>query len=440
MRRIHSRRSLSLVCIAVIAALLGGAGSALLGVCGPFTDVAADAFCPFVLEIFSLGITTGTTPATYDATGSVNRLQMAAFLSRSVDGVLKRGSRRGALQQFWTTQDAAAVGVTSVGTNPRLLQSDGLDVWVAHSGSNTVSRVRGTDGKLLETWTGANTAIGVLVAMGRVFVTGLTTPGNLYRIDPSQTAGAVTTVASNLGGSVNGIAFDGSKIWTANGSGSVSIVTPGATIPWTVTTVTAGFNTPDGALYDGANIWVADALLNGTLLKLGSSGAILQTVTVGIAPGFPAFDGANIWVPNSFNPGSVSVVRASSGAVLQTLTGNGLTYPVAAAFDGQRVLVTNAGGNNVSLWKAADLTAIGTFPVGTAFSEPFGACSDGVNFWVTLVSSRSARAVPAASRLRILAAGRPSGLARRLFSESVHFQSSRPSCRAPRASSCCSGP
>jgi DNA-binding beta-propeller fold protein YncE len=110
-------------------------------------------------------------------------------------------------------------------------------------------------------------------------------------------------------------------------------------------------------------------------------------VTLGIAPGFPAFDGANIWVPNSFNPGSVSVVRASTGIVIQTLTGNGLNYPVAAAFDGQRVLVTNAGNTNISLWKAADLTAIGTFPVGAVGSEPFGACSDGVNFWVTLVNT-----------------------------------------------------
>jgi hypothetical protein len=388
MRRTHSGRSLSLVCIAVIATILGGAGNALLGACGPFTDAAADAFCPLILEVFYLGVTTGTSPTTYDPTSSVTRLQMAAFLSRSVDGVLRRGSRRAALQQFWTTQDAAAVGLTNVGSAPRLLNSDGLDVWVANNtGGGTVSHVHGGSGKLLETWTGATSAFGVLVAMGHVFVTGLMTPGNLYRIDPTQPAGAVTTVASTLGGSPFGIAFNGSKIWTANGSGSVSIVTPGATIPWTVTTVTAGFNLPNGALYDGANIWVTDAVLNGTLLRLDSSGAILQTVTLGIAPGFPAFDGANIWVPNSFNPGSVSVVRASTGIVIQTLTGNGLNYPVAAAFDGQRVLVTNAGNTNISLWKAADLTAIGTFPVGAVGSEPFGACSDGVNFWVTLVNT-----------------------------------------------------
>ena len=80
MKRIHSGRSLSLICLAVIAALLGGAGSALLGVCGPFTDVSDAAFCPFVLEIFTLGITTGTSPTTYDPTSSVTRLQMAAFL------------------------------------------------------------------------------------------------------------------------------------------------------------------------------------------------------------------------------------------------------------------------------------------------------------------------------------------------------------------------
>ena len=77
-----------------VLVVLLGASSALFGVCGPFTDVAADSFCPFVLEIFYLAITTGTTPTTYDPTSNVNRLQMAAFLSRSVDGVLRRGSRR----------------------------------------------------------------------------------------------------------------------------------------------------------------------------------------------------------------------------------------------------------------------------------------------------------------------------------------------------------
>src|SRR5262245_35605232 len=246
--------------VSLLAATLAGAGTVLLGTCGPFTDVAADAFCPFVLEIFYLGITTGTTATTYDPTANVSRLQMAAFLSRTVDGVLKRGSRRAALGQFWTTQNSTVLGITTVGDFPEQVQSDGKDLWVSNSGDGTVSRVRASDGKLLETWTGVSTGGSVLSAMGRIFVAGGGTPGSLYRIDPSQSAGAVTTVTSNLGVDAYALAFDGSRIWTGDlgAPGSVSIVTPGATIPWTVTTVTAGFSAVAGILFDGGNVWAAD--------------------------------------------------------------------------------------------------------------------------------------------------------------------------------------
>jgi len=231
---------------------------------------------------------------------------------------------------------------------------------------------------------GATEGDAVLVAMGKVFITGQLTPGRLYRIDPSQAAGAVTTVASPLGNELSGIGFDGARIWTANeASSSISIVSPTVSLPWTVTTVTTGFNGPFGMLYDGGNIWVTDIGAN-TLLKLNSSGAILQTVTVGSGPERPVFDGTNIWVPNAFD-NSVTVVRAANGVVLATLTGNGLNTSGQAAFDGQRILVTN-GGNTVSLWKAADLTTIGSFFTGNS-TGPAGACSDGVNFWITLYGS-----------------------------------------------------
>src|SRR5215475_14269087 len=90
--------ALKLLSIALVA-FAAGVSQALP--CGPFTDVSsADPFCPVVLEIFTLGITTGTTPTTYDPASNVTRVQMAVFLSRTVDGVLKRGSRRAALNQF----------------------------------------------------------------------------------------------------------------------------------------------------------------------------------------------------------------------------------------------------------------------------------------------------------------------------------------------------
>jgi hypothetical protein len=390
----RSGRRLFPVLLAVLA-LLGGASGALLGVCGPFTDVSDAAFCPFVLEIFTLGITTGTTPTTYDPGATVSRLQMAAFLSRTVDRTLQRLHPRSTLRQYWTPQNAQAVGTTTFtipGTTtiwlPLVIESDGTDLWAGGSQfltptNSLVARVRASDGAVLGIWTGMTSVPqSVLVALGKVFMPGFGAPGKLYGLDPTQPPGAVGTLASNIGDNPQGIAFDGTFVWTANNNGTVSKITPSASAPWPVTTV-PGFTSLRGILYDGANIWVTDKTV-GTLLKLNASGTVLQTVTVGATPDFPSFDGTNIWVPNE-DSNSVSVVRASSGAVLATLTGNGMNSPSWAAFDGQRVLVTNFDGSSVSLWKAADLTPIGVFDLGTAI--PYGACSDGVNFWVAALLS-----------------------------------------------------
>src|SRR5262249_36011106 len=198
------------IALCLLAPLVVGGGSALLGVCGPFTDVAPDVFCPFVLEIFTLGITTGTTPSTYDPSANVSRLQMAAFLSRTVDRVLTRGGRRAALNQFWTIQGSINLALTTVGASSQFVQSDGADLWVGEYGAGTVARIRGSDGRRLETWT-TPAGMALLPATGKVFVAGFANPGTLYRIDPSQPAGAATVVASTLGANPRSIAFDGSR-------------------------------------------------------------------------------------------------------------------------------------------------------------------------------------------------------------------------------------
>jgi hypothetical protein len=364
------------------------------GTCGgqtitlPFTDVMGNSFFCFIAQIYFQAITLGTTPTTYSPSNNVTREQMAAFLARTQNSALKRGSQRATHNQFWTTtprytitQGAGMLGTTTVGSAPRQVASDGTDLWVANFFSNTVSRVRASDGKLLEIWTGVTLAYGVQVALGRVFVTGVTNPGRLYVLDPSQSAGPVTTLSSALGVNPLGIAFDGTKLWTAN-FGSVSIITPGA--PFTISNVT-GFGSLNGILYDGANIWVTEDGTPGILKKLNASGGVMTTVTVANAPRFPVYDGTNIWVPN-LGSNSVSVVRPADAAVLATFTGNGLNNPSSAAFDGQRILVTNSNGNSVSLWRAADFAPLGSFMTG-AGSAPFGACSDGLQFWITLNGS-----------------------------------------------------
>ena len=131
-------------------------------------------------------------------------------------------------------------------------------------------------------------------------------------------------------------------------------------------------------------MWVTD-YTNGNLLKLNGGGHRPADNPRRRRAAFLASDGANLWVP--LNGGAATaVVRASTGVILATLTGNGQSFPNTAAFDGERILVTNANGNSVSLWKAADLTPLGSVPTG-ASTYPAGACSDGINFWITFVSS-----------------------------------------------------
>jgi hypothetical protein len=249
--------------------------------------------------------------------------------------------------------------------------------------------VKASDGRLLETWSGASGAAGVLIAMGKIFIAGSTNPGALYQIDPTQSAGAVSTISSDLGIYPGRIAFDGQRIWTANsgtgvaGSGSVSIVTLN---PSNVTTVSTGMSRPSGIIYDGTNMWVTD-VGDSTLKRLDSVGIVVQTVSfaLGSYPQSPAFDGTNFWIPfvESSNVVVVRAVGVLAGTQLSIFFGGAREFPTQAAFDGERILVTNGIGDSVSLWRATDLTRIGTVSTGTG-TNPSGACSDGLNFWITL--------------------------------------------------------
>lgn len=385
-------RAALLVTLLVNLIILSGKIQADTGTCGgvtvtlPFNDVMSSPFFCQIASAYYSGLTNGTTATTYSPAQTVTREQMAAFISRTLDQSLKRGSQKAVTDKWWTPQLANSLTLTDVGDGPTQIKFDGTDVWVANTLSGNVMRIRPSDGKLLDTWTGAANATGLVAAMGRIFVTGQTGNGNLYMINPAQPAGAVTTLTTTLGIAPQGIAFDGARLWTVHNGGFVSIVTLN---PVTVTTVSTGFNTLRGVLYDGSNIWVTDRVAN-TLLKLNSDGSIAQTINVGLTPSYPVFDGTNIWVPN-FDGNTFSVVRVkdavgnplASAFVVATLTGNGLNTPFSATFDGERILVTNSNANTVSLWKAADLTPLGSLSTG-AGTQPRGVCSDGLNFWIAL--------------------------------------------------------
>ena len=382
------------------ALLAGGATRIVQDQCGPFTDVTP-AFCPYVLELYYLGITAGTSATTFSPDDPLTRGQGAVFIAKGLNQSLARSSPRAALGQWWTTTPHwdLGLGVTTVDPVPLQPACDGADVWTPNIGGSSVSRVRASDGKLLGTWTGAQGATFAFSAMGRIFVTARSGDstgfgGTVYAIDPTQSPGPVTLVANTLWNDPEGIAFDGTNLWVVSAGdviytkgGALSIVHPGSSYPWTFTTIKPGVELPTGGvIYDGHNIWFSNGV---DLRKVDADGNILQIVPLQHPAQFLTFDGQNIWAPSQ--DGNVSVVSAATGALLATLTDASLDDPISAAFDGERVLVTSTGfyrqTPGVSLWRAADFTFLGTFPVAGQGNMPYGVCSDGTNFWVTLENS-----------------------------------------------------
>jgi len=194
--------------------------------------------------------------------------------------------------------------------------------------------------------------------------------------------------------------YDGHSLWTANlgtgpGTGSVTRNDRnGGT-----TTFAPGFSQPLGILFDGANLWVTDAGDN-TLKRVDiNNGSVLQTIPLSGLIGHPVFDGTNVWVPCAGIaqlgvPDKVFVVRGVGGlvgTVLAELTGNGLNGPSQAAFDGERICVTNTAADSVSLWKATDLSPIVSVNLclGCSVYHPRGICSDGTHFFVGMCYQNS---------------------------------------------------
>src|SRR4030095_12786341 len=118
-RRIWLRASL----LTALALMISGASMRLhadTGSCGgtsitlSFTDVPSSNifFCSIAAAYFS-GLTNGTSGTAYTPGATVTRDQMAAFITRPQDSVLRRSRGRAALNQ-WAPGSFSAGGMTSV--------------------------------------------------------------------------------------------------------------------------------------------------------------------------------------------------------------------------------------------------------------------------------------------------------------------------------------
>jgi len=368
------------------------------GTCGgamfnlPFTDVPGNNifFCS-IAEAFFTGLTNGTTPTTYSPSASVPREQMAAFITRTLDQSLSRGSRRAALQQWWMPTATGSLRSVELGSAPAGIVSDGMDLWVTLPADDSVVQLEGNTGLIKKTLTGFAPTLpdSIIACAGRIFVVcrnGLSA-GRVFVINPEIAAQNTPPILEHdIGATPLDVTFDGTNLWTANlgsgvpGSGSISRIRVGDGLD---NSFFAGLVAPRSILWDGAALWALD-LGDDTLKEINAStGGVISSLSVPADPLEMIFDGTNLWIAS--NAGSITIVRAVGGlrgTVIQTITGNGLSGCSGVSFDGERVLVVNNSADSVSLFKATDFTPLGSLSV-TAGTNPAYVCSDGLNFWIT---------------------------------------------------------
>ena len=86
-------RRLFILPLALAAVLAGGAVRIVQDQCGPFTDVTPG-FCPFVLELYYLGITVGTSATTFSPDSSSPACPKSSHVGAPTNGSLASVLRR----------------------------------------------------------------------------------------------------------------------------------------------------------------------------------------------------------------------------------------------------------------------------------------------------------------------------------------------------------
>jgi DNA-binding beta-propeller fold protein YncE len=134
-------------------------------------------------------------------------------------------------------------------------------------------------------------------------------------------------------------------------------------------------------IFDGTNLWVSvQDHTTAFVYKLNTSGAILASVPVGVAPLGMAFDGTKLWV-TAYTSSNITIVSGDGKTVLQTISTPG-KLPEGILFDGKYIWVANngAGVNTVSKYVAITSQYVADYPVGGA---PDGFAYDGTYIWIT---------------------------------------------------------
>lgn len=271
---------------------------------------------------------------------------------------------------------------------------------------------------------GFTTASGFTVINGQVVISSGTVTMSKIAIGSPGNAWACTSI--HVGQCPVGVLFDGAHIWVADecgeeiykilaSTGEIASVYPGqhgaqylaydpmnnnvwVTNPGsdsvTVVNATSGIfanhpageakgSNPDGIVFDGASMWVANYEPATVTQIRASDAAILQTIPVGTKgsskPRFLAYDDVakRVWVSIGTD-NKVKKIDPETGAVEGDYAVPG--FPYAMLFDGTSIWVTQGLLNTVVKLRTSDGAIIGSYDAGVA---PNGIAFDGTYIWIT---------------------------------------------------------
>jgi len=286
--------------------------------------------------------------------------------------------------QIGFTTSLSMTTYAGTGKGPLGIAFDGINIWTANSGGNSVTKIA-TDGAMATSpTTSDNSRPNDIAFDGKNMWSANFGNNSVAVISPT---GVGTGAGTIYGSGVNSIikplriAFDGINMWTVNqgqGNGNISKITTKGD----VTTYFMPYS-PIAIAFDGTNMWTAGAnVLSNTFFisKVTPSGVPTTYTSTGFTPTDLAFDGANMWIIHQGG----NVTKITSTGVMTTYTGSG-TNRNGIAFDGINMWTANSGGNSVT--KIAPDGAMTTYN-GTG-SYPYGIAFDGKNMWTTNFNDNS---------------------------------------------------
>jgi YVTN family beta-propeller protein len=185
-------------------------------------------------------------------------------------------------------------------------------LWVTAADVNTVYEINPSNGDTEASLPSDVSAYAITSGDGYIWVTS-TDNGNVYKIDPSNDTlvGTYTTPHSNL----YRITYSNGDLWVSDSNSSL-VIEINASTGAVVQSVSVG-DGPDGITTGGGYVWVANQQSNTVTQINQTTGTVVNTIPVGDDPSAIAYTGGAAWVTNDIS-NTVSEIT-SNGSVAATI-------------------------------------------------------------------------------------------------------------------------